>query len=1374
MIKFVALASRLFVVGFFFVLIKITSAFEEILISDCVELQNITQNLTASYTVINDIDCGDSLQWNEGAGFIPIGSSSSAGFCGAFDGQNYTISHLFINRPSENLVGLFAQCCAEASIHDAMLSNITVTGNQVVGGLVGGGYGSIVNTTVIGKVRGGYHVGGVIGYNLGQLRNIEFIGDIDFSLPGERMGGLAGGHRGNLIHGKVTGSVTGSYLVGGAVGIGYSDQAELTLIEFRGEVIGQVRAEYIGGLIGESQGTLTQGVVHANVSGYFVVGGGIGINFGQIHAVQFTGYVLGSSTALRVGGVLGYNVGIVNDTKAVGSVTGQTYIGGVCGSNFADITFSEFSGEVVGTTASSQIGGFVGNQGSTGLITNSKASGTVRGEKNIGGFAGMSSAALTSVSFDGNVIGETPAEQIGGLLGVQSNLGSLIDGRAQGSVTGGLDVGGVIGQNRGNASFVEFSGTVNGYELALHIGGLVGFQDSIGYLTNALCNAIINGTYLVGGAVGWNLGVVENIIFIGTVIGEKDSYQIGGAVGFNERTLKNVYIDVLIKAQSMKVGGAVGENSYTGALENITVIVDLVTSDIYAGGVVGNNLGNVFYSRAEGSLQAYSQAGGIAGSNGIAGVIGYSYAIVNVTAQANYAGGLVGYHEGVIAFSYSLGPVMANQTAGSLVGYFDGRIQESYGAGCVSSASQTGGLVGSELAADQVTEPYWNLDTTGQRYPAGQSYDAALKRYGLNTEQMYQSASFELWDYEGTWDQQPGESFPYLKGFSPTILPTAPTMVCPMEPLPYESWIKTFALFFMVHYSIVLMIIITRRIPLQNQLHAAFKDAGNWVFSEIQTGSLSLMNYLTTEITQSRDHDPEGYSRLELAALSDSPDMIQYWLQKLDASKTSQKEAAYAIAQDLHYTTSALSLKPENENETTEATTSNHAVEGVLRSRSVNLGDSAVEPLLAESDVSPLIDKQLLAAAAAGNVDKVKYCLKQGAEPNRRNQEGVLPVFAAAQKGHANIVLLLVEHGANPFLRNNEQKNMVEFLFALNLRAVAEVIIKNSQFSITWSLSRQIHLKAVEDCSQHLTELNLSGYGLSDGEFVRFISALKNNTYVTKFNVAYNQITVHGLKDGVHFLLANKTLSTLDLRCNLITLYGVCDFKATLDESSLQVILSDNILLPLDHQDWQNLTATTDFHHKPSPDALLQAKLIWQHFYCNALIASFLILASRVSSGYLIQTFDQERDHFHLRMTIALLCLSYIPSIYAHRYLYGGWWLRDWRDGVQGLLLLPSLSPELLKVIYQVQSPDIILTLLEISGLMCEILIALFAFSVIANHEDFQPVLYKVIITLMLIGYKCLGYRYWRETLQAQWRLLRKWKGRSFVSAHRASQLLQL
>ncbi|MFW6065097.1 MAG: hypothetical protein ACOC8Y_05945, partial [Candidatus Natronoplasma sp.] len=83
-------------------------------ISNWTHLNATRGDLGANYTLINDLDettDGYETFVNTIEGWEPLGGwDSSEGytyFTGSFDGQHYNISDLFINRPSEDHIGLF-------------------------------------------------------------------------------------------------------------------------------------------------------------------------------------------------------------------------------------------------------------------------------------------------------------------------------------------------------------------------------------------------------------------------------------------------------------------------------------------------------------------------------------------------------------------------------------------------------------------------------------------------------------------------------------------------------------------------------------------------------------------------------------------------------------------------------------------------------------------------------------------------------------------------------------------------------------------------------------------------------------------------------------------------------------------------------------------------------------------------------------------------------------------------------------------------------------------------------------------------------------------------------------------------------------------
>lgn len=90
-------------------------------VASCIQLQNIENDLDAHYKQTGNIDCSDTVNWNSGAGFVPISS-----FSGTYDGQGYYISSLAIERNDTNSSALFAV------VSGATISDIHLSGGYVV------------------------------------------------------------------------------------------------------------------------------------------------------------------------------------------------------------------------------------------------------------------------------------------------------------------------------------------------------------------------------------------------------------------------------------------------------------------------------------------------------------------------------------------------------------------------------------------------------------------------------------------------------------------------------------------------------------------------------------------------------------------------------------------------------------------------------------------------------------------------------------------------------------------------------------------------------------------------------------------------------------------------------------------------------------------------------------------------------------------------------------------------------------------------------------------------------------------------------------------------------------------------------------------
>lgn len=102
------------------------------------------------------------------AGFSPIGNSTTA-FAGNYDGKGFSISNLYIYRPTTDRIGLFGRIVGGTAQNIAVVY-ANITGQNYTGGLVGAAYETttlVKNCRVSGSITGNQFVGGLLGDNRG-------------------------------------------------------------------------------------------------------------------------------------------------------------------------------------------------------------------------------------------------------------------------------------------------------------------------------------------------------------------------------------------------------------------------------------------------------------------------------------------------------------------------------------------------------------------------------------------------------------------------------------------------------------------------------------------------------------------------------------------------------------------------------------------------------------------------------------------------------------------------------------------------------------------------------------------------------------------------------------------------------------------------------------------------------------------------------------------------------------------------------------------------------------------------------------------------------------------------------------------------------
>lgn len=172
------------------------------LISTQQDLDNVRNNLSASYELNNDIDMKD---W---VNFKPIGTVSKP-FTGSFNGKGYKIKSLFITNTG-GYTGLFAFINnTSVIIQNVGIVDSVINGNSSnwVGAIVGQlNNGTISNCYSTGEINGQYMIGGIVGQFAGGTIE-DCYSHATVSGVG-RVGGLVG----NIS--SATSSINNAYSIG--------------------------------------------------------------------------------------------------------------------------------------------------------------------------------------------------------------------------------------------------------------------------------------------------------------------------------------------------------------------------------------------------------------------------------------------------------------------------------------------------------------------------------------------------------------------------------------------------------------------------------------------------------------------------------------------------------------------------------------------------------------------------------------------------------------------------------------------------------------------------------------------------------------------------------------------------------------------------------------------------------------------------------------------------------------------------------------------------------------------------------------------------------------------------------------------------------
>ena len=249
------------------------------------------------YELVGDLDfLGDAgysstankVAWTSGAGWQPIGDPIKP-FTGIFDGNGFTIANLTIDRADSDYIGLFGVVTgANARIKSVGLIDVSVVGNEYVGGLIGFmERGKVAGSYVKGTVAGSsLNIGGLVGSVISSLaiEHSYTMANV-MAKRADNVGGLVGFCQGDIRNSYAASNVTASGFIfgniGGLVGLGTGNiDNGYTFGDVT--VTASIRVQSVGGLVGFHAGNIRNSYAASNVtvSGFIVgntgglVGGG--------------------------------------------------------------------------------------------------------------------------------------------------------------------------------------------------------------------------------------------------------------------------------------------------------------------------------------------------------------------------------------------------------------------------------------------------------------------------------------------------------------------------------------------------------------------------------------------------------------------------------------------------------------------------------------------------------------------------------------------------------------------------------------------------------------------------------------------------------------------------------------------------------------------------------------------------------------------------------------------------------------------------------------------------------------------------------------------------------------------------------------------
>ncbi|MBL7190001.1 MAG: rhodanese-like domain-containing protein [Phycisphaerae bacterium] len=453
-------------------------------------------------------------------------------FTGVFDGNGHMVSRLTI--AGESYVGLFAQLSSGAMISNVGLEAVDVNGaGSYVGGLVGSNSGSIAASYSTDTVTGNMSVGGLVGENRGSITSSYSTGTVTGNM---HVGGLAGYNSlGSIATSYSTATVTGNTRVGGLVGQVFVGSISITTSFWDMETSGQTTSAGGTGLttagmqdidIFLSEGWDFVDEIRNGTCDYWQISPG---DYPRLR------YHAGDSPVMPEGLGTAHQPHLIRNARDMGTVWFKP------SAHYRLEASVDLSGI---TWSMAVVPWFEGTFDGNGYVISDLH---IQGGGHLGLFGQLASGAmifnlgLEAVDVNG------VSEYVGGLVG--SNAGSITSSYCTGTVTGNRRVGGLAGWNYEGSITASYStGAVTGNDL---VGGLAGWNHE-GSIAASYSTGTVTGNMHVGGLIGENRGSITTSYSTGAVTGDE---RFGGLVGLNRGSITSSFWDMETSGQTDSGGG---------------------------------------------------------------------------------------------------------------------------------------------------------------------------------------------------------------------------------------------------------------------------------------------------------------------------------------------------------------------------------------------------------------------------------------------------------------------------------------------------------------------------------------------------------------------------------------------------------------------------------------------------------------------------------------------------------------------------------------------------------------------------------------------------------------------------------------------------